>query len=108
MVNLQTALVQYTKAHYLLQKVYADELVGVKIDMKEKLTHIKSMKKMQQIYQEEHRRYADNEEYVVLDTFYEEGEFIGLFKILLDSVGTDNMEKKIAIETIARLREEEA
>ena len=107
MVSLQAALVQYTKKHYLLQKVYADEVLGVKINMKEKLTHIKNMKKMQQNYQKEHKRVFDNEDYIVLDTFYEEGEFIGLFKILLDSVGTDNMEKRIAIETIARLREEE-
>lgn len=108
MVSLQAALVQYTKTHYLLQKIYADELLGVVIDMKEKLTHIKDMKKMQKQYQEEHKRVSDNEDYIVLDNFYEEGEFNGLFKILLDSVGTDNMEKRIAIETIAKLREEKA
>lgn len=107
MSSLQTALEQYTEAHYVLQKLYADEILGVVIDIKEKLKYIKKMKKLQKRYQEQHRQVMENEEYVVLDSFYEDGEFNNLFKVLLDAIGTENEEKKIAIETIARIKMEE-
>ena len=107
MVSLKAALEQYTEAHFVLQRIYADEILGVVIDIKEKLAYIKKMKKLQKLYQEQHKVNTGNEDYVVLDTFYEDGEFNNLFKVLLDAIGTENVEKKIAIETIARLKMEE-